>query len=211
MHHHNKVHDTYKKAAEAADMHAAAATAAAAEAAADNAEADAAAAAAGDGAQAAPEDLARACREQVCPLCEEKKVADDMRLRMAAEMENFKKRLSREHEEQMRYAAEKILRDMLPGLDNLELALQYGSRDAACQDMLTGMAMTHKLMLEAMARHGLVPVGEEGEDFTPERHEAVGFDDCPTVGPGCVSRVLQRGYKLGDRLLRPAKVMINQG
>ena len=109
MHHHNKVHDTYKKAAEAADMHAAAATAAAAEAAADNAEADAAAA--GDGAQAAPEDLARACREQVCPLCEEKKVADDMRLRMAAEMENFKKRLSREHEEQMRYAAEKILRE----------------------------------------------------------------------------------------------------
>ena len=111
----------------------------------------------------------------------------------------------------MRYAAEKILRDMLPGLVNLELALQYGSRDAACQDMLTGVAMTHKLMLEAMARHGLVPVGEEGEDFTPERHEAVGFDDCPTVGPGCVSRVLQRGYKLGDRLLRPAKVMINQG
>ena len=109
--HHHKVHDTYKKAAEAAEMEAAAA--AAAEAAAENAEADAAAAA-GDGAQAAPEDLVRACREQLCPQCEEKKVADDMRLRMAAEMENFKKRLAREHEEQMRYAAEKILRDMLP-------------------------------------------------------------------------------------------------
>lgn len=199
--HHHKVHDTYKKAAEAAEMEAAAAG---------NAEADAAAAA-GDAGQTAPEDLARACREQICPSCEEKKAADDMRLRAAAEMENFKKRLSREHEEQIRYAAEKILRDMLPGLDNLELALQYGSRDAACQDMLTGVAMTRKLMLEAMARHGLVPVGEEGEDFTPELHEAVGFDDCPTVGPGCVSRVLQRGYKLGDRLLRPAKVMINQG
>lgn len=208
--HHHKVHDTYKKAAEAAEMEAAAAAAAADAAAAENAEADAAAVA-GDAGQSATDDLARACREHICPLCEEKKAADDMRLRTAAEMENFKKRLSREHEEQMRYAAEKILRDMLPGLDNLELALQYGSRDAACQDMLTGVAMTRKLMLEAMARHGLVPVGEEGEDFTPELHEAVGFDDCPTVGPGCVSRVLQRGYKLGDRLLRPAKVMINQG
>ena len=208
--HHHKVHDTYKKAAEAAEMEAAAAAAAAEAAAAGNAEADAAAAA-GDAGQTAPEDLARACREQICPSCEEKKAADDMRLRAAAEMENFKKRLSREQVEQSRYAAEKILRDMLPGLDNLELALQYGSRDAACQDMLTGVAMTRKLMLEAMARHGLVPVGEEGEDFTPELHEAVGFDDCPTVGPGCVSRVLQRGYKLGDRLLRPAKVMINQG
>lgn len=208
--HHHKVHDTYKKAAEAAEMEAAAAAAAAEAAAAENAEADAAAAA-GDAGKSVPEDLARACREQICPMCEEKKAADDMRLRAAAEMENFKKRLSREHEEQMRYAAEKILRDMLPGLDNLELALQYGSRDAACQDMLTGVAMTRKLMLEALARHGLVPVGEEGEDFTPELHEAVGFDDCPTVGPGCVSRVLQRGYKLGDRLLRPARVMINQG
>ena len=214
MHHHNKVHDTYKKAAEAAEMEAAAAAAAAAaaeaaEAAAEHGEAEEAPRA--EDGQMSPEELASRCREQVCPACEEKKAADEARLRAAAEMENFKKRLGREHEEQMRYAAEKILRDILPGLDNLELALQYGSRDAACQDMLTGVAMTHKLMLEAMNRHGLAPVGEEGEDFTPELHEAVGFDNRPELAPGCVARVLQRGYKLGDRLLRPAKVMINQG
>lgn len=207
MHHHNKVHDTYKKAAEAAEMEAAAAAAAAAAAeAAEHAEAEDA-----EAGRMSLEELTGLCREQVCPACEEKKTADEVRLRAAAEMENFKKRLGREHEDQMRYAAEKILRDMLPGLDNLELALQYGSRDAACQDMLTGVAMTHKLMLEAMSRHGLAPVGEEGEDFTPELHEAVGFDNRPELAPGCVARVLQRGYKLGDRLLRPAKVMINQG
>jgi molecular chaperone GrpE len=134
----------------------------------------------------------------------------DMRLRAAAEMENFKKRLAREHQEQLRYAAENVLGDLLPTLDNLDLALQYGASHEACRDMLQGVAMTRKLLLEAVGKHGLAPFGEEGEKFTPEHHEAVGFDKRTDLGAGTVARVLQRGYKLGDRLLRPAKVMINQ-
>lgn len=146
------------------------------------------------------EDPAERCRAEL----------EEVRLRAAAEMDNFKKRLSREHEEQLRYAAEKVLRDLLPTLDNLDLALQYGSKNEACRDMLQGVAMTHKLLLEAVTRHGLTRLGEEGEPFTPETQEAVGFEARPDLAPGVVSRVLQRGYKLGDRLLRPAKVMINQ-
>ena len=134
---------------------------------------------------------------------------EEMRLRMAAEMDNFQKRLKREHEEQMRYAAEKVLGDLLPTLDNLDLALQYGSTNEACKDMLQGVAMTLKLLLEAVAGHGLVPVGEEGEEFDPAIHEAVGFDARPEFAPNSVARLLQRGYKLGGRLLRPAKVMVN--
>jgi len=61
-----------------------------------------------------------------------------------------------------------------------------------------------------VTKHGLTPLGEEGEEFNPEVHEAVGFDARPDLASGAVARVLQRGYKLGDRLLRPAKVMINQ-
>jgi len=135
---------------------------------------------------------------------------EEMRLRSAAEMDNFKKRLTREHQEQMRYAAEKVLGDLMPTLDNLDLALQYGSKNEACKDMLQGVAMTHKSLLDAVARHGLSPVGVEGEEFSPEIHEAVGFDSRADLAPGCVARVLQRGYKLGERLLRPAKVMVNQ-
>ena len=126
------------------------------------------------------------------------------------ELENFKKRLTREHQEQMRYAAENVLSDLLPTLDNLDLALQYGSKHEACKDMLQGVAMTRKLLREAVTKHGLTPLGEEGEEFNPEVHEAVGFDARPDLASGAVARVLQRGYKLGDRLLRPAKVMINQ-
>ena len=135
---------------------------------------------------------------------------NEMRLRNAAEMDNFKKRLSREHDEQMRYAAEKVLGDLLPTLDNLDLALRYGSKSEACKDMLQGVAMTHKLLLDAVEKHGLKPLGEEGEEFDPNVHEAVGFEDRPDFAPNSVARVLQRGFKLGDRLLRPAKVMVKQ-
>ena len=107
--------------------------------------------------------------------------------------------------------ARAYMRDLLPTLDNLDLALQYGSKDEACKDMLQGVAMTRKLLLEAVARHGLTPVGTAGEAFTPELHEAVGFDAEADVEAGAVARVLQSGYKLGERLLRPAKVMIKQG
>lgn len=135
---------------------------------------------------------------------------DNLRLRQAAEMENFKKRLAREHQEQLQYAAEKVLGDLLPTLDNLELAMQYGNTSEACKDLLQGVSMTHKLLLDAVQKHGLLPVGEVGEAFDPAIHEAVGFDPSSELEAGKVARVLQRGYKLGTRLLRPARVMITQ-
>ena len=80
---------------------------------------------------------------------------EELRLRTAAEMENFKKRLTREHQEQMRFAAERVLGDLLPSLDNLDLALQYGSQHEACTDMLQGVSMTRKLLLDALEMNGL--------------------------------------------------------
>lgn len=163
-----------------------------------------------DGGEAPAAEDAETPAEQAQLEARLKAEVEEMRLRSAAEMENFKKRLTREHQEQMRYAAEKVLSDLLPTLDNLDLALQYGSKHDACKDMLQGVAMTRKLLLEAVTRHGLTPLGEEGEEFSPEVHEAVGFEARPDLAPGVVARVLQRGYRLGDRLLRPTKVMINQ-
>lgn len=137
------------------------------------------------------------------------KEIEDMRLRMAAEMDNYKKRLDRNHQEQMRYASEKVLSDLLPALDNLDLALQYGSQHEACKDMMQGIEMTRKQLLDAVGKSGLVAVGQKGEVFNPEIHEAIGMEAEPSLEKGAVSRVLQRGYKLNDRLLRPAKVMVN--
>lgn len=150
------------------------------------------------------------CRERICPSCTIKKDADEARLRALAEMENFKKRLKREHEEQLVYAAENVLADLLPTLDNLDLALQYGSQNDVCRDMLIGVEMTRKLLLEAVQKHGLEPVGVAGEEFSPERHEAISFDTREDMEPGLVSSVMQRGYRLRERLLRPAKVMVSK-
>lgn len=152
---------------------------------------------------ASAEEAARKSAEEA------KKEIDDMRLRMAAEMDNFKKRLTREHQEQMRYASEKVLGDLLPALDNLDLALQYASRHEACRDMMQGIEMTRKQLLDATGKHGLVSIGQPGEEFNPEIHEAIGMESNPEAPKGTVSRVMQRGYKLNDRLLRPAKVMVN--
>lgn len=160
--------------------------------------------------QGLPCNLDELCREHVCPSCQVKAEADQVRLRALAEMENFKKRLTREHDEQLRYAAERVLADLLPTLDNLDLALQYGSRHEACKDMLMGVEMTRKLLLDAVRQHGLEPVGEAGEVFSPEVHEGIAFDTRDDMDEGLVSTVLQRGYKLKERLLRPAKVSISK-
>lgn len=159
-------------------------------------------------AESAPRAEAQAEENEAVARC--KAEMEELRLRTAAEMENFKKRLTREHQEQMRFAAEKVLGDLLPSLDNLDLALQYGSQHEACKDMLQGVAMTRKLLLDALDKNGLKALGEVGDEFNPEVHEAVGFEPNAELAPGSVTRVMQRGYKLNDRLLRAAKVMINQ-
>lgn len=158
--------------------------------------------------ESAPQPETPAEEDEAVARC--KAEMEELRLRTAAEMENFKKRLTREHQEQMRFAAEKVLGDLLPSLDNLDLALQYGSQHEACKDMLQGVAMTRKLLLDALDKNGLKALGEVGDEFNPEVHEAVGFEPNPDLAPGSVTRVMQRGYKLNDRLLRAAKVMINQ-
>ncbi len=154
--------------------------------------------------------LEEQCRETVCPSCAVKAEADDARLRALAEMENFKKRLQRDHDEQMRYAAESVLSDLLPALDSLDLAIQYGSREAACKDLLTGVTMTRKLLLDSLKSHGFSPAGEEGEPFDPELHEAVSYEEREDMEPGMVSTLHQRGYRLKERLLRPAKVSVSR-
>jgi molecular chaperone GrpE len=152
--------------------------------------------------------LAEECRARLCPECPVKKEADDMRLRAMADLDNTRKRLAREHEEQARFAAEAVLIDILPSLDNLDLALQHSGNNAACKDFITGVRMTRKLLGEALAKHGLEQVGERGEEFNPALHEAVGLLADPDIPDGHVCELLSSGHKLRDRLLRPAKVMV---
>lgn len=142
----------------------------------------------------------------VCPKCAEQ---EEEHLRLLAEMENFKKRLTREKEEQMRFAAENVLADLLPTLDNFELALNYGRNNEACKEMVEGLEMTRKLFLDALAAHGLEQVGQVGEPFNPEFHEAMTREARSDMPPDHVAQLFQPGYLLKGRLLRPAKVVVS--
>jgi len=150
------------------------------------------------------------CRMLICPQCEIHKEAEEIRLRALAEMENFKKRLQKEKNEQMSYAAESVLADLLPSLDNLDLAIQYGNKDEACQNTLMGVEMTRKLLIDAIKKHGLETIAQVGEAFDPELHEALAQEESDSVPPGHIISVMQKGYMLRGRLLRSAKVSVSK-
>ena len=152
---------------------------------------------------------AEAGAEHSCPACPSRAEMDDLRLRTMAEMENFKRRLQREQDEKSKYAVESVLADLLPALDSLDLAICYAKPDKDAS-LLQGITMTRKLLLDALKPHGLVPVGEPGEAFDHELHEAIGEEERADLPAAHVAALLQRGYKLKDRLLRPAKVMVSR-
>lgn len=155
-------------------------------------------------------ELKGLCRERVCPGCDIGKEAEDIRLRALAETENVKKRLMRETEELRKYAGETILADLLPILDNLDLALDHATGLDACKDFVTGVDMTRKIFLETLGRHGLKTVGETGEEFDPNKHEAMGMAQDEDMADNAVAQLVQKGYLLKGRLIRPAKVMVNK-
>ena len=150
-----------------------------------------------------PEERLSAALQEIEALRNEK-------LRILADTENFKKRLLREKDEQCKFAVSGLVEELLVVLDNLELALSHCRSNEACQDLLTGVDMTRSAMLDVLRRHGLTPIAvEPGAAFDPNLHEALGHEVRDDLEPGVVARVLQTGYTLKERLLRPAKVMIS--
>jgi molecular chaperone GrpE len=158
------------------------------------------------------DELYALCRESVCPECDVHRAAEEVRLRALADSENLKKRLLRETEEMKKYAGESILADLLPIIDNLDLALAHtGNLDGACKNFVIGVDMTRKLFLDAVKNHGLVAVeAARGGEFNPEIHEAVGTVEEGDLDDNRIVQVVQGGYTLKGRLLRPAKVMVNK-
>ena len=134
----------------------------------------------------------------------------DRRLRSLAETENLKKRLLKEKEEFQKYATESLVSELLPVLDHLDLALTHGKGLAACKDFVVGVDMTRKAFMDILGRHGVTEFGAEGEPFNPESHEALGMASRPDLPAEAVAQVVQKGFTLRGRMLRPAKVMVNK-
>jgi len=144
------------------------------------------------------------------PLREALAKADDnwnRYLRTAAELENVRKRAARDQENARKYGVEKLAGDLLAVLDSLEAGLEAGA-NAAVEDLLAGKAATLNLLRSALEQHGVSEVDPEGEQFNPELHEAMSMQPSTTAEPGSVLTVVQKGYELNGRLLRPARVIV---
>lgn len=133
-------------------------------------------------------------------------------LRTTADFDNFKKRAAREKQEAIRYANEGLLEKLVPVLDNFDAALaavQTGSSDStAAQSLQTGVAMIFQQLKKVLTDAGLEEVNATGLKFDPNLHEAVSQQESEKVPEGQVLQQLRKGYKLRDRLLRPATVVV---
>lgn len=137
----------------------------------------------------------------------EKDALQDRLLRTAAEFDNYRKRMERERRDLSEYAAADVLKDLLPIVDNLERALQAPATPET-DAFRKGIELIHKQMLELLRKRGATPIAALGADFDPNFHQAVIHEASDSHREGEVMEELQRGYLLGERLLRPSMVKV---
>ena len=151
--------------------------------------------------------------EQLDELTERAAKADEhwqRLLRTTADFDNFKKRAAREKQEAIKFANEGLIQKLIPVLDNFDMALaaaQAGQTEAA-QSVQTGVNMIYQQLKNALVEAGLEEVDAAGKTFDPNLHEAVSQQETDEVAEGQVVQQLRKGYKLRDRLLRPATVVV---
>ena len=147
-------------------------------------------------------------QEKIEKLEEEVKNAEDKYLRLYAEFENFKKRKNQEIETNNKYKSQKIITELLPSLDNLERALQVVSDNEEVASLLKGVEMVYEGLQHALKSEGVELVETEGQ-FDPNFHHAVMQDSVEGKESGEILETFQKGYKLKDRVIRPAMVKVN--
>ena len=131
----------------------------------------------------------------------------DQLLRTRAEFDNIRKRLTREKEESLRYANQAILSDLLPLLDHLELGLQAAATTTDPASVVAGVKLIQSQFDRFLTDHGVTPIDALGKPFDPHWHEALSQEPSPGKPEGLVLHQRRRGYKIGDRLLRPSSVV----
>lgn len=135
----------------------------------------------------------------------------DLAMRTAADFDNYRKRAAREKEDAIRYANTSLLETLLPVVDNFELGLEAARGAADGDAILQGLGMVQRQLADFLSSAGVEQIATDGAEFDPNLMEAVGHENDKTVPEGHVLRQTRRGYKLRDRLLRPASVFVSKG
>jgi molecular chaperone GrpE len=142
---------------------------------------------------------------------EEVKALNDKYLRLAAEFDNYKRLIQRDQREQVRFANEQLLKELLPVVDNLERAIKSSREGGSSDVLIQGVDLTLKQLTGALTRFHVVPVAAVGQPFDPATHQAVASVASEKVPEQHVVDELQRGYLLHDRILRAAMVSVSSG
>jgi molecular chaperone GrpE len=131
-------------------------------------------------------------------------------VRTAADLDNLRRRQVKERQEALQYGHENLVKDLLNTVDNLERAVDHakGSEAKDLIALLQGVELAQRELVTVLGKHGVEVIEAEGVTFDPNVHEAIAQIEEGSVPPGCVARVYQKGYRLRDRLLRPARVVV---
>ncbi|MBK8131285.1 MAG: nucleotide exchange factor GrpE [Gammaproteobacteria bacterium] len=165
-----------------------------------------------DGADPAAATEPEALQRRIDELQQALDSARDQSLRTAAEMQNLRRRAERDVETAHKYALEKFVAALLPVVDNLERALAaIDSDNEVVRPLGEGVELTHKSLLDVLRQHGVQIVDPAAQGFDPALHQAVAMVPHPELPANQVVEVLQKGYTLNERLVRPAMVVVSQG
>jgi molecular chaperone GrpE len=148
--------------------------------------------------------------EKVAAQAAELEQAQDRLVRLQAEFENFRRRSLKERQESLQYGHQNLVKDLLATVDNLERAIAHSAEDAAAsmESVLQGVELVQSDLLGALGKHGVRVVEPIKESFDPAFHEAMGQVPDASVEANSVVQVLQKGYLINDRMLRPARVLV---
>ena len=152
----------------------------------------------------------KAKKEDVNEVKEQLATEKDRVLRLSAEFENYKKRKQRESDEFKKFANETIFRQLLTVVDNLERAISSTPKNSNEDGLVEGVKLTHKEIIKLFETFNVKPVEAENQLFDPNFHQAVTQEETDEFPENTVSKVLQKGYLLHDRLIRPAMVVVSK-
>ena len=144
--------------------------------------------------------------DEIVELRRERDGLHDRLLRQAAEFDNYRKRIDRERKDSAQFAAIEFVQDLLPVIDDFERALQIDAPGAGSYRQ--GLEIIHRGLMDMLRKRGVTPIEAVGTSFDPQVHQAVAYEEAPDRQDGEVMEQFTRGYRLGDKLVRPAMVKV---
>jgi molecular chaperone GrpE len=159
-----------------------------------------------EGASTSTTDAAPGLADEIVELRKERDALQDRLLRQAAEFDNYRKRIDRERKDVAQMAAVDFVQELLPVVDDFERALQIEAPGA--ESYRQGLEIIHRALMDTLRKRGVTPIDAVGAAFDPLVHQAVAYEDAPDRRDGEVIEQFARGYRLGDKLLRPAMVKV---